>query len=201
MKDVTFLRSLSDDELLHHLSELLSRSRRVEAELVAHIAEVDERRLYAREACSSMFSYCIERLHLSEHEAYERIAAARVSRRFPVLLEMLADGRLNLTGVGKLAPHLTCENHEEVLRRAEHKTKREIEELVAELSPKPDVPPVIRKLPEPVPKPAPLSVPELGPDRVAANSPIRKVVPSSPPPVVQPLAPARYKISFTAGSE
>jgi hypothetical protein len=46
------LDSISDDELLHRLSELLQQSRRVESELVAHIGEVDARRLYAREACT-----------------------------------------------------------------------------------------------------------------------------------------------------
>jgi hypothetical protein len=81
----TKLQSLSDDELLRRLSALLSQSRRVESDLVAHIAEVDERRLYAREA-SSMFAYGTEVLHLSEHEAYERITAARASRKYPMLL-------------------------------------------------------------------------------------------------------------------
>ena len=54
------LKSISDDELLRRLSELLRQSRRVESELVAHIGEVDERRLYACEASPSMFAYCTE---------------------------------------------------------------------------------------------------------------------------------------------
>ena len=61
----------------------------------------------AREASPSMFAYCTEVLHLSEAEAYFRIAAARASRKHPVLLSMLADGRLHLTAIAKLAPHLT----------------------------------------------------------------------------------------------
>ncbi len=52
------LKSLSDDELLRRLSDVLKESRRVESELVAHIAEVDARRLFAREASPSMFQYC-----------------------------------------------------------------------------------------------------------------------------------------------
>ena len=74
------LNSLSDDELLGSLNALVQQSRRVEAELVIHIGEVDRRRLYRREATSSMFVYCTERLHLSEHEAYLRIAVARASK-------------------------------------------------------------------------------------------------------------------------
>ena len=124
------LKSISDDELLRRLSALLQQSRRVESELVAHIGEVDKRRLYAREASSSMFVYCTDVLHLSEHEAYLRIQVARASRHHPMLLTMLEDGRLQLSSIAKLAPHLTKANREALLARATHKTKREIEELV-----------------------------------------------------------------------
>src|SRR3989304_4209617 len=86
------LHSISDDELLRRLSDLLKESRRGEADLVAPIGEVDARRLYAREAASSMFTYCTEVLHLSEAEAYLRIAAARASRKYPMLLAMLSGG-------------------------------------------------------------------------------------------------------------
>ena len=95
-----------------------------------------------------MFSYCTEVLHLSEAEAYLRIAAARASREHPLLLTMLADGRLHLTAIAKLGPHLTLENREVLLKRAAHRSRREIEELVAELSPRPDAPAVMRKLPD-----------------------------------------------------
>ena len=64
------LAAIPDDLLLRRLAEILTESRSAEAELVAHIAEVDERRLYAREAFPSMFAYCTEALHLSEGEAY-----------------------------------------------------------------------------------------------------------------------------------
>ena len=50
------LTRLTDDELLRRLSDVLKQSRRVESVLVAHIAEVDARRLFAREASPSMFS-------------------------------------------------------------------------------------------------------------------------------------------------
>ena len=166
------LTSFSDDELLRRLSNLLGQSRRDEADLVAHIGEVDRRRLYAREASPSMFSYCTEVLHLSEAEAYLRIAAARASREHPVLLTMLADGRLHLTAVAKLAPHLTLQNREALLERATHRSKREIEELVADLSPRPDAPAVMRKLPDRrngMPAPAL----RLGPEAEAASRGLR----------------------------
>ncbi len=61
---------------------------------------------------------------------------------------MLADGRLHLSAIARLAPHLTVANRDAVLQRATHRSKREVEELVAELSPRPDALAWIRKLPE-----------------------------------------------------
>ncbi|HEY8233358.1 MAG TPA: hypothetical protein VIJ10_11910 [Vicinamibacteria bacterium] len=145
------LHSIPDDELLRRLHELAAQSRRVEADLVAHIGEVDERKLYARCAFPSMFVYCMQALHLSEAEAYRRITVARAARKHAVLLAMLRDGRIHMSGMALLVPVLTAENRDAVLERATHKSKRQIEQLVAELAPKPDVPSVMRKLPVPSP--------------------------------------------------
>jgi len=150
-----------------------------------------------------MFAYCTQVLHLSEHEAYLRISVARASREHPMLLEMLAEGRLHLTAIAKLAPCLTESNRETLLARAAGKSKLEIEELVAELSPKPDVPTTMRKLPEREDKTEPPSL-ELGPDRVVAFLHTPPPASSKPPvqrPVVEPRSPAKYKIQFTASAE
>jgi hypothetical protein len=143
MQEITALDAVSDDDLLHRLSRLVGQSRRVEADLVAHIAEVDRRRLYAREASSSMFVYCTEVLHLSEPEAYLRIAVARASRRYPILLAMLRDGRLHLSAIVRLAPHLDGlddAGRSQFLERATHRSKRQIQEVVAHLLGLPEPP-------------------------------------------------------------
>ena len=203
MEDNRPLRSVPDDELLHRLAELMGQSRRVEADIVAHIAEVEERRLYAREAFPSMFAYCMEVLHLSEAEAYLRILAARASRSHPVLLAMLTDGRLHLTAIVKLAPHLTCENRELLLERATYLSKRQILELVAEIAPRPDVPAVVRKLPERrVPMASPLVVPGhgdgvmpgLGPDPRLGLEAKTEMKPDSPPSSRHIPAPIRRAV-------
>jgi hypothetical protein len=170
MEPTRSLEQLTDGELLLRLADILRQSRRKEADLVAHIGEADARRLYAREASPSMFVYCTERLHLSEAEAYLRIAAVRASREHPILLAMLADGRLHLTAIAKLAPHLTPDNRDAVLKRATHRSKRQIEELAAELAPRPDAPALIRKLPEPPPTaPTRMSLRPF-PERIAGSS-------------------------------
>ena len=202
------LKHVADDELLRRLFHLVQQSRRVEALLVAHIGEVDTRRLYLRDA-ASMFAYCTEILRLSEHEAYARITVARAARRYPVLIVMLADGRLHLTGIGKLVPHLTEANHADVLARATHKTTREIEELVAEIAPKPDVPAAVRLLSVGVAPAAP-HVPrsvgmsarcELGSNRVGFAQSIAPHPGARPATTVAPLSPARYQVQFTASAE
>jgi 5-methylcytosine-specific restriction endonuclease McrA len=211
MEEKRPLQSIPDDELLYCLADLMGQSRRAEADIVAHIAEVEERRLYAREAFPSMFAYCMQVLHLSEAEAYLRISAARASREHPILLTMLADGRLHLTAIDKLAPHLTRANRDRLLERATHRSKRQILELIAEIAPRPDVPVMVRKLPERrtvltagvlvVPNREDGRMPELRLDAVAAPETEVGQAPPVSPSVVQPLSPGRYKVQFTASAE
>ncbi|MET0411630.1 MAG: hypothetical protein ABW217_10050, partial [Polyangiaceae bacterium] len=72
------LEHCSNETLLSQLDRILSSGRRLTAELVAHLGEVEERRLHLEAACSSMFDYCLRRLGLSEDEAYRRIEVARL---------------------------------------------------------------------------------------------------------------------------
>src|SRR3972149_4600723 len=83
---------LSDEALVARVKTLAAREREATAVLIAHLAELDARRLYLAEGCSSLFTYCVQVLHLSEHAAYGRIEAARAARRFPVVLDGLAGG-------------------------------------------------------------------------------------------------------------
>ena len=207
------LQAVPDDELLRRLGELVSQSRRVEADLVAHIGEVDERRLFARQAFPSMFAYCTESLHLSEAEAYRRITVARAARQHPEILEALRDGGLHLSGLARLVPLLTADNCAALLERAAHLTTRQIEALVAELAPRSDVPSVIRKLPQERQGPSLVAAQTADPSRhelvarrvVTQPQATSQVLPTVPPPsrtaVVEPLAPARFKVQFTASAE
>src|SRR4026208_361154 len=83
---------LTDTELLEHVRQCTTTEREATAGLIAALAEVDARRLYRGQGCSSLFTYCTQVLHLSEHAAYLRIEAARISRKFPTVLSLLADG-------------------------------------------------------------------------------------------------------------
>jgi hypothetical protein len=202
---------LSNDELVAEVTSLAGRERGATAHLIAHLAELDARRLYLGAGFSSLFTYCMEVLRLSEAEAYNRIEAARAARRFPIILDRLAEGSLNLTTVRLLASHLTGDNHLELLTAAFGKSKRAVEELLARSFPQPDVASSFRKLPAPRPIAAQLIAEASSPaaDMTLAGVPVTAPAPpvaalpapATRRPVVAPLAPDRYQIRFTASAE
>jgi 5-methylcytosine-specific restriction endonuclease McrA len=212
---------LSDDELLAATRSLIGRSNQLLATLLAHLGEVEARGIHRTRACSSLYAYCIYELRLSEDEAFRRVTAARLVRRFPSLLGAVAAGELHLTGLLMLGPHLSDENLTEVLARAKHRTKKEIARLVRLLDPLPDVPPRIEPL---GPAPARL-VPEAPTwsEFARSMSPVRELTPGERPrdwaesiaesvndidvpeapeePAPARLEPQRYKVQFTASDE
>ena len=126
---------LSDDALLEETLRLAARERRSTAQLIAAISEVDARRLWAPLGCSSTSDYCKRVLRLSEHATFDRINAARLARKFPVILERLAEGSLTLANLTLVSPFLEADNAEELLAAIENKSKREVELIVAALRP------------------------------------------------------------------
>ena len=138
---------LPDAELLSRLRHLAEHERIATAVLIAHLAILDGRRLYVPLGYPSLFNYCMRELHFSESAAFHRIKCVRAVRRFPVILDMLAQGVIHMSAVRLVAPHLTADNHRELLDQACHKSQREVEKLVAELDPLPSVPSTVRRLP------------------------------------------------------
>jgi 5-methylcytosine-specific restriction endonuclease McrA len=218
MKAVTFLSNLSDRDLLEAATRLAHEERRATTELIAALAEVDARRLYLGEGCSSLFTYCVQVLHLSEHAAYGRIEAARAARKYPLVLDALAQGLLTLTTVTLLAPHLTEANHVTVLASAHRKSKRDVEQIVATLRPRPDAPAIVRKLSPPrLPAERAIAAPhasevlsmqpplnDCATQRLASSSPVQPdSVAVTPPrrPTIQALSPERFKVQFTVSRE
>ena len=69
-----------------------------------------------------------------------------MAAKWPVVLEMIADGSVTVTAVRLLSDVLTDTNHEELFRAARHKSKREVEAMIAALNPQPEVAASIRKV-------------------------------------------------------
>jgi hypothetical protein len=198
---------VTDQELIARLLHLVRADQKLNARLLVHLGEVDARGLYREHAYSSMFTYCVEELHMTEAEAYLRIQAARLGRRFPLIMQLFAQGSLNLTTIKLLGPHLTAENHVHLLERASGKGKREIELLVAEVAPKPDVPNRMRKLPEA--RDSIQALPLATPTVPASDAPLARACDPDPASFKletprhrassTPRSPGRYKLELAVG--
>ncbi len=191
------LSHLSDLELKGSLTTVIVGDRASTATVLAHIAEFDARRLYVAEGYPSMYAYCVHELRLSEDAAYKRIQSARVAREFPALFEAVADGRLHLSAVVLLAPFLRPENADDLLAGASHKTKAEIEELLARRFPRSETLGLVVALPAP----SPSGDGELAPGQV------ERLMPETPQLAPQvgarsklaPVAAERYRLEVTIG--
>ncbi len=186
------LNHIADAALELRLSTLVSRERRVTARILAHLAEVDARKLYAPAGYPSMFAYCVEKLHLSEDAAYKRIQVARIARDFPALFPALADGRLHMAAVRLLAPHLTAQNADELVLAATRMTRVEVESMLACRFPRAEeltfLEPVV-ELGSPSPSPV---VAGVNPERDAC-----KLAPGQVGSRLKPLSPRRFDLHVT----
>jgi hypothetical protein len=197
--------TVSDADLIAKVKRLAADERAATTDLLRSLMEFDVRRLYLGEGYPSLFAYCTQVLHYAEHAALNRIEVARAAKRFPVLLEHIAQGNLHITGARLIAPHLTDDNADALLAAARHRSKREIEELIAGLRPRPDVAPIIRKLPT---AKAPsrarsvtIAVAEQSPALLDSSQPATVVTSAAARSLVAPFAPERFKVLFTITRE
>jgi 5-methylcytosine-specific restriction endonuclease McrA len=206
------LSHLSDSALLRDLKTLVARDRTTTAELLAYLAEVDERKLYLPAAYPSMYAWCVGELGLCEQAAFKRIRAARAARQFPAIFPAIAEGRLHLSAVVRLASYLTPENSGGLLAAAAHQNMAELEKLLAERFPQPDVAtrlealagnPVLQQLSSRTVAPDERGNPELSPGTVVPDErgslelAAATLPPPPPRPRVTPLAPERYALQLT----
>lgn len=208
--------SLSNRDLLARLPQLAANERGATAELVAHLVALEMRPdVYAAEGYGSLFAYCARALRLSEDAACTRLAAVSACRRFPQILDLLSSGAVTLTAVRRIGPHLTPGNCDSVMARAMNRTRSDIDVLVAELAPQPDLTPSVRKVPVRTTQvkspaqahnPSAMTLPMLEAATPAVPALLATAMPApvtrpTPRPVIQPSAPERYRVQFTIGPE
>ena len=140
---------LSATALLTEFAATVAHDRGTTVDLLIQMGEIEERGLYLGQACSDMYAYCTDVLHMSASTAWRRTRSARVARQFPVVLPMIANGKLHLSAVTLLAAHLTPGNAASLLAEATHKSKAEVELILARHFPRPDVPESVRELAAP----------------------------------------------------
>src|SRR6187549_2915493 len=127
MSDRYRLVALGNDELVAALSALLKRENDLLSDLLAHLAELDGRRLYLVLGFTSMFAYCTEALGLCKSSAYRRIAAARVCRRYPEVFARVAAGELQTSVLAALSRYLTPDNAAGVFAACSRKSCEQVE--------------------------------------------------------------------------
>ena len=205
------LSHVSNGELLKNLHDLVARDRITTVELLAHLGEVEARKLFAPAGYPSMHKYCVLHLGLDPEVAYKRVHAARAARRFPQIFDALAQGRLTVTVVVMLEPHLEDQTGAELIRVAERKTKAEVELLLARRFPRADLPTLIQPVVQEMSRNL-----DLDPNRafrtsdacspVAAPEPAN-LAPMAPnptpvaPPRIAPLSAESYKLQLTIRKE
>lgn len=203
------LSDLSNEELISRLKCLVLEERTALISLLEHLAEFDERKLYAGLRYPSLFAYCVAELRYSEQATAKRVYTARSVRKYPVILEMLRMAELHMSAVMILGPHLTPANHLELLNRARGKSRREVEALVASLAPGREVAECIRRAGTAAPLPF-IAGKTMGPSPAPfavkfEKSAIREVKPHdlqapTAPQTIKVFAPERVHFGFN-GSE
>jgi len=195
------LTHLGDEVLVRDLRTLLANDRATTARIVAYLAEIDARRLYVPAGYPSMYEFCIGELGMSEDAACNRLEVARRCREFPILFDALADGRLGLSAVREIGPHLTHANAESVIAQVTHLRIRELRLLIARRFPRGEA----MRLDDGVialgaPSGAPATVPS--PDSSAATD--LSVTSRIDPPArksLNPLSPNRFALEITISGE
>lgn len=187
--------ALTDDELVSQLTSLCLQGRRLNARIIALLVEVETRRLAAKNACGSMWDFCVERLGMSHGETSRRLNAARLVRRFPQLLERIERGEIHLSSLKILGKYLDESNVEQLLDEATRKSKLEVQEIVARHFPRPDVEERVVEL---NPAPAQASLAALD---AAGPTPSLGAAPSTATARVVPLSADGYLVQLTMSKD
>ncbi len=123
------LKSTDNQTLIARLVRMAKGEARCQVEILKHLAEIDERKIVVEQGYSGMWDFCRRALGFSESTSTRRIMVARATRSYPVLLEMLRDGRLTLCTAADLVPLLNAENCAALSAAAVGKSRREVQAL------------------------------------------------------------------------
>ncbi len=129
------LKHLSDQTLLKNTAALARQERELLTEILHHLREIEQRRLFSSVGCKSLYDYCVRVLGYSGDQAGRRIAAMRLLQDLPQIESKIQDGSLSLTNLS-MAQVLFRKEAVEPSRKAailaslEKKTTREAEKII-----------------------------------------------------------------------
>lgn len=120
--------------------EIATHYKKTEAELVDIIQQIEIHRVFLLRGHSSLFSYVVNELGLSENTAYSLITVSRKAREVPELKTCIQTGAITLTNARRIASVLTIENKSEWLLKATDLSSRQLEKEIMKARPEVAVP-------------------------------------------------------------
>ena len=96
------LKTLTDQELHESFRKTAQTERETTIQVIEHIREIFRRRLYAKYAHPSMWSYLTKELGYESGAAQRRLQAAKLSDLFPQAGESLKNGELSISSASEL---------------------------------------------------------------------------------------------------
>lgn len=133
---------LSNNYLANSFRDLVQKERQITAQVLACIAEIDRRKLYAEKGYSSLFDFLVRDYGYSPGAAMRRVDGARLLRELPEVKEKMEAGTLTLSQANqiqraaremkKTERTLSTEEKQELILEIEHASQKETEKIIAE---------------------------------------------------------------------
>lgn len=110
--------------------------RKLELSLIDILQQVRNHNIHRALGYTSLFIYVVERLKMSEAQAYALCAVTRTCEDYPVLRSALHSGQLSIHRASRLVSALDHENAEELVAFATTHSARETEQFIAKHRPR-----------------------------------------------------------------
>ncbi len=78
------MHALNDQALIDHTKKLITSERKITAQILQALEEIERRRLYLERGYPSLFTFCTEHLGYSASSAQRRISSMRLIKKLPV---------------------------------------------------------------------------------------------------------------------
>jgi hypothetical protein len=139
-------KNLKNSELISKIKDLVREEKRITLDILNHLQEIDDRKLYAERGFSSLFLFCMSELGYSESATNRRISAMRLMRTLPEIKVKIEEGTVNLSTLCQLQTFIRREEKledkkfstsekKELLKAIEKKSQKECEKEFAKISP------------------------------------------------------------------
>src|SRR5947208_1908843 len=107
--------SLFKTQIHERALEIVGRYKRVEADLIEVLQQVDEHKVYRHHQCKNLHEYTMRILKLTESVAFNFIVVARKAKEVPELKAVINSGMLSVSKARKITPVINKQNQSEWL--------------------------------------------------------------------------------------